>query len=71
MTIKTAMTKPDIRIKNKTYCELLAYLEGKANSDQQAKYLVEQLKTSAKPYYQLPSGSYILDGNNQGKYRVN
>ncbi|MGK7955071.1 MAG: hypothetical protein AB4063_07395 [Crocosphaera sp.] len=65
------MTKFDIRIKHKTYTELMAYLEGKAQSDPQAKCLVEQLKTSAKPYYQLPSGAYLIDGDNQGQYRVN
>ncbi len=65
------MTKPDIRIKNKTYAELLAYLEAKANSDTQAKYLVEELKSKAKPSHQLDSGAYIIDGNNQVQYRVN
>ncbi len=65
------MTNPDIRIKNKTYAELLAYLEGKANSDQQAKSLVEQLKNERSPYSQLPSGAYLLDSNNQGKYKIN
>lgn len=65
------MTNPDIRIKNKTYSELLAYLQEKANSDPQAKCLVEQLKICAKPYYQLPSGAYVLDGNNHGKYKIN
>lgn len=62
------MTNPDLRIKHKTYTELIAYLEAKASSDPQAKCLVEQLKTSAKPYYQLPSGAYLLDGHDRPEY---
>lgn len=65
------MTNVDLRIKRDIYDKLMAYLEAKANSDPQAKSLVDQLKTQAKPYYQLPSGAYLLDGNNQGQYRVN
>ncbi len=65
------MTNPDLRIKRDIYDQLIAYLEAKASSEPQAKCLVEQLKTSAKPYYQLPSGAYLIDGDNQGQYRVN
>ena len=51
--------------------KLMGYLEGKAHSDPQAKSLVEQLKTSAKPYYHLDSGAYLLDGRDKPKYRIN
>lgn len=64
------MTNPDIRIKHKTYTELMAYLETKASSELQAKSLVEQLKTQARPYYQLDNGAYLIDGHDRPEYRI-
>ncbi len=55
----------NISIPETTYKELVNHLEINAETDADAKFLLEKLKSEAKPNYRLESGAYVIDGNHQ------
>ncbi|MGK7893405.1 MAG: hypothetical protein AB4372_07220 [Xenococcus sp. (in: cyanobacteria)] len=52
----------NISIPETTYKELVKHLEINAESDADARLLLEKLQAEAKPNYRLESGAYLLDG---------
>ena len=54
-----------ICLSENTYQELVKHLEINAESDADARNLLEKLKAEAQSSYRLESGAYLLDGNPQ------
>ena len=52
----------NISIPETTYKELVKHLEINAETDADARLLLDKLKSEAKPNYQLESGAYVIDG---------
>ena len=66
------MKDPDyIRLPRTTYQRLLKHLQAHAATDSWAAQLLKELEQKAKPAYVLPSGSYLLSGEDDAEYRVN
>ncbi len=55
----------NIYIPETTYKELIKHLAINAETDADAKFLLEKLQAEAKPNYRLESGAYVIDGNHQ------
>ncbi len=55
----------NISIPETTYKELVKHLEINAETDADAKFLLEKLQAEVQPNYRLESGAYLLDTNVQ------
>jgi hypothetical protein len=65
------MDRNYVRISSETYQRLLTHLLAYSVTDSQAQELLEKLEKEVKSASQLASGAYLVDGNNQAKYRIN
>ena len=52
----------NIFISETTYKELIKHLAINAETDADAKFLLEKLQAEANPNYRLESGAYVIDG---------
>ncbi len=55
----------NISIPETTYKELVNHLAINAETDADAKFLLEKLQAEAKPNYRILCGAYLLDANVQ------
>ncbi len=61
----------NISIPETTYKELIKHLAINAETDADAKFLLEKLQAEAQPNYRVESGAYLLDGKSEkAKYSV-